>query len=291
METTELDSLPSLPSLYARAVGASVLPGGGDELPSRRLAVSGVEIDPGHVADYCRVCGFRVGTTVPATYPHLSVFPLHLSLMAERAFPFSALGLVHISNRIEQLAPIPAGEQIDLTVWAEDLRSHPRGRQFDFRAEAELGGSLAWRETSTYLKRENGDSGSSGDGEAEDPHAGLHETAEWEVPGDIGRRYADVSGDRNPIHLHALLARPFGYPTAIAHGMWTKARCLASFEGRMPESFSVDTEFRSPVRIPGKARLWSGRHGGGWAFRLETPDGEHAHALGSISPGGSASRS
>ena len=27
-------------------------------------------------------------------------------------------------------------------------------------------------------------------------------TAQWKVPGDIGRRYADVSGDRNPIHLH-----------------------------------------------------------------------------------------
>ena len=290
METAELESLPPLPSLYARAVSASVIPGRGDELPARRLIVRGVELDPAHVAEYCSLCGYRVGSAVPATYPHLSAFPLHLSLMAERSFPFSALGLVHIGNEIGQLAPIPAEASMDLGVWAENLRPHPRGRQFDFRAEAELAGSLAWRETSTYLKRENGESGSSGSG-GDDPHAGLHETADWSVPGDVGRRYADLSGDRNPIHLHSLLAKPFGYPTAIAHGMWTKARILASFEGRVPDVFSIETEFRSPLRIPGRARLWSGRRDRGWAFRLESPDGERAHALGSISPGASAARS
>ena len=41
-----------------------------------------------------------------------------------------------------------------------------------------------------------------------------------------GRAYAAVSGDWNPIHLHALTARPLGFPTAIAHGMYTYARVM-----------------------------------------------------------------
>ena len=36
-----------------------------------------------------------------------------------------------------------------------------------------------------------------------------------------------MSGDVNPIHLHALTARAMGFPRAIAHGMWTYARTLA----------------------------------------------------------------
>jgi acyl dehydratase len=139
-----------------------------------------------------------------------------------------------------------------------------------------------WRGRSTYLKPgKDGSSGSSPQ-RADEAPAGLEVSADWEVPGDIGRRYAPVSGDRNPIHLHSLLARPFGFPTAIAHGMWMKARCLAAFEGWVPETFAIEADFKSPLRIPGRARLWSARRDGGWSFRLASPDGERAHVLGSI---------
>src|SRR5204862_5918164 len=128
--------------------------------------------------------------------------------------------------------------------------------------EAGIDGSSVWRGRSTYL-RQGGDGGSdsseSSRGDEHDPTEELDISAEWDIPGDIGRRYAAVSGDRNPIHMHSLSARLFGFPSAIAHGMWTKARCLASFEGRTPDAFTVDAAFKSPLRIPGKATLLSGR--------------------------------
>ena len=79
------------------------------------------------------------------------------------------------------------------------------------------------------------------------------------MPGDIGRRYAAVSGDRNPIHLHGLSARLFGQQGAIAHGMWTKARCLAALQGHLPEAFTVEVAFKLPVRLPAKVAFasWS----------------------------------
>jgi acyl dehydratase len=73
------------------------------------------------------------------------------------------------------------------------------------------------------------------------------------VPGDIGRRYARVSGDANPIHMHPLAAKAFGQPTTIAHGMWTKARCLAALEGELPAAYTADVRFKLPLRIPGRA--------------------------------------
>ena len=278
---TELTSPPSLASLYARVVSAALLPGGGNELPERRLVLRAQEVDADHVAAYARVCGFGLRGTIPATYPHVLAFPLHLELMSERSFPFSALGLLHIENRIEALRPIPANGALDLTVWVEGLRPHPRGRKFDILCEARLEGDTAWRERSTYLRIEKGGDGTPTGDESGAP-AELELTAEWKIPGDIGRRYAAVSGDRNPIHMHPLLAKAFGSPTTIAHGMWTTARCLAAFEGWIPEALELTTEFKSALRIPGRAELRSGRTDGGWAFRVESPGRDRTYAVGEI---------
>jgi acyl dehydratase len=286
VETTELESSPSLPGLYARAM-ASLVPGGGEELTGPALILHGARLEPERAAAYARVCGFGVRNTVPGTFPHVIGFPLQLKLMTERSFPFSVLGLVHVANRVDVLAPIPVGARLDLEARAEKLRPHRLGRQFDMVVEAELEGQTAWRGRSTYLRRGDEDSPASGasaaGGDDEEAHSGLTTTAAWRVPGDIGRRYASVSGDRNPIHLHALTARPFGFPTAIAHGMWIKARCLAAFEGSLPDAYAIEVRFKAPLRIPGEARLLTAHREDGWDFAVESADGERTHALGSIS--------
>jgi acyl dehydratase len=283
-EAIELEAAPSLARLYARAALAPIIPGGETELPDRRIGLRGVEVDRDRVAGYCRVCGFRIRSTVPGTYPHVMAFPLHLSLMTDRSFPFSVLGLIHIGNRIEVLEPIPVDARLDFSVWVEDLRPHRRGRQFDLVAEAALEGELAWRGRSTYLNRDGSGDGASADRPERDEGANgdLEVRAEWRVPGDVGRRYAAVSGDRNPIHMHSLSARVFGFPTAIAHGMWTKARCLAAFEGRTGDDLEIDVEFKSPLRIPGRVRFLSARRGEDWGFRVEAPGGERVHLVGAI---------
>jgi acyl dehydratase len=220
-----------------------------DELPDRELSRD-VSVDREHLAAYDRVCGFRLRDELPATYPHVLAFPLAMELLTG-PFPFSPLGLVHVANRIEQLRPVRADERLELRLWAEDLRPHDRGRQFDVVAEASVDGEVVWRDVSTYLHRES--SGSKGGERAEPPRA----SAVWRMPGDVGRRYADVSGDNNPIHTHALLAKALGQPGTIAHGMWTKARSLAALEAELPESFTVDVRFKLPLRIPGKATFSS----------------------------------
>jgi MaoC like domain len=283
MEVRELDRAPSLTPLYAKAVIGPLVPGGGDELPGHALAIEVVEVDRDRLAAYCRVCGFRIADRLPPTYLHVVAFPLALALMTERSFPFPLLGMVHIANRIEHRRGLGAGERPALRVWAENLRPHRRGRQLDLVAEATLDGAVRWREVSTYLHRGEG-SGDGRRGDERDEPAG-EVVAVWSVSGDIGRRYAEVSGDRNPIHLHGLAARPFGFSGAIAHGMWMKARCLAALEGRLPEDYAATAEFRSPLGIPGRARVRLASEDGGWRLALERPDGERTHMTGSISAG------
>lgn len=99
-------------------------------------------------------------------------------------------------------------------------------------------------------------------------------TSLWRVPSDVGRRYASVSGDRNPIHVSSLTARPFGFPKAIAHGMWSKARTLAALEGRLPDSFDVDVLFKLPVLLPSTVEYATRASGDDWLVAVRSRSGK-----------------
>ncbi len=127
-------------------------------------------------------------------------------------------------------------------MWATALAPHARGHQFSLRTEVRIGDELVWEEISTNLRRGGGRPRASRSGErrraARRRRPELPASATWKLPGDLGRRYGGVSGDFNPIHVHPLTARLFGFPSAIAHGMWTKARCLAALGHRAPRCAS-----------------------------------------------------
>jgi acyl dehydratase len=275
MVTRELKSPPRMLGLYARTVaplvpGASRLPfvggGGGAEIPELALSLSGVRAERVRVAAYSRVCGFTRSEELPPTYPHVLAFPLHLALMADGDFPFTAMGLVHVANRIAQKRPIGLDEHLDVRVHATALEAHQRGRVFSLVTEARVGRELVWRELSTMLRRERRAEGAertAADPSAPSPAGAT--SAEWRLAGDLGRRYAAVSGDRNPIHMHPLSARALGFPCAIAHGMWTKARCLAALRyddaahAMLSGAFAVDVRFRRPILLPATVAFTSAR--------------------------------
>jgi hypothetical protein len=266
MTTRTLDSSPAILPLYARAAaplipGASLLPfvpGRNADVPDLELSLDGVKPDAETIAAYAKVCGFPLRDNLPPTYPHVLAFPLHMSVMADGCFPFGAVGLVHIENRIVQHRPIAISEELKVCVRPTSLQPHKNGRTFSLVTEVWSGRQKAWESVSTMLRRGSGEKSAGkprSDSEADEP--GLTPSAEWRLGGDLGRRYAAVSGDRNPIHMHALTAKPLGFPSAIAHGMWTKARCLAALEGRLPDAFAVDVRFRKPIRLPGKVEFLS----------------------------------
>ncbi|PXY34705.1 hypothetical protein DI005_02105 [Prauserella sp. PE36] len=278
MTVKELTEAPSLSKLYPKAVVGGLRKAGGETLPEIEYVRAGVVADPAHVAAYNQVCGFRLTDELPATYPHILAFPLQVALMSEQEFPFPLLGMVHVANRITQHRPVRIGEELTLRVRAEHLRPHEKGRQFDVVSEAIAGGETVWTDVSTYLRR----GGGSGSGGRKEQLAAPSADAIWHVPSDIGRRYAEVSGDRNPIHLYRLTAKLFGFPSAIAHGMWTKARSLAAFEGRLPGAYTVDVRFKLPVLLPAKVAFTTWRTDEGWALELWNARKPKPHLEGTI---------
>lgn len=263
MTVRTLDGPPGILPLYVRAAapmipGASMLPflpGGGGEVPELELRLEGVASNSEEVAAYARVCGFTLRDQLPSTYPHIAAFPLHMAVMSDSSFPFGAVGLVHLENSITQHRPIGIDESFDLAVRATPLAPHAKGKTFGLVTEARVRDEVVWESVSTMLRRGKGDDSAAKAGSRD--FDSVPASAEWRLGGDLGRRYAAVSGDRNPIHMHALTAKPLGFPGAIAHGMWSKARCLAALESRLPDSFTAWVAFKRPILLPAKVEFGS----------------------------------
>ncbi|MFD5334486.1 MaoC family dehydratase [Streptomyces hawaiiensis] len=270
---------PSLAPLLARGAVLSPFkhPGPDAEFPRTRLVLPGLRVDLARLAAYERVCGFPTGEdALPVTYPHVLGFPLAMRLMSGRDFPLPLLGLVHTSFTVTRHARMPASGAYELSVHVEGLAPHRRGTQATVVTEVRGGGDVVWESRSTYLARHRTHHLAEGPREPE-ARKPLPEAAEWRLAGDVGRRYGAASGDRNPIHLHPLTARLFGFPRAIAHGMWTVARCLAAHG--VPESCHLRAEFRAPVLLPGTV-TYAARDG---RFELRgRPD--RIHVTGDVYP-------
>ena len=240
-----------------------------------------------------------------------SAFPMSMALMTGKDFPFRILGLVHIRNEISQLRPIHQAEPLDYRVWIEEPFQHAKGTAFDVGAEVcDTTGEPVWSSRSTYLRREQRERREAVRPSDPPPAAPSLPGAEagfgadaaaattWRLPADLGRRYASVSGDRNPIHLYPWTARLFGFKRQIAHGMWSAARCLAALgvgnpppgsptpaplspEATSAATFAVD--FRAPVLLPSTVLLSRAPDVGGVTeFTLAAADSGRVHLVGGL---------
>ncbi|MFA3876382.1 MaoC family dehydratase [Streptomyces sp. MMCC 100] len=285
--TATLTSVPALAPLLARGALRSPLkrPRPDADFPRTRLVLPGLRVDLARLAAYERVCGFSTGAdALPVTYPHVLGFPMAMRLMSGRDFPLPLLGLVHTSIGITRRAAMPASAAYELTVYVEALAPHRRGTEASVVTELRAGADVVWESRSTYLARHRTTVRPTAEEAPSGNREPLPARAEWRLAGDTGRRYGAASGDRNPIHLHPLTARLFGFPRAIAHGMWTVARCLA--EHGTPDATVVRAEFRTPVLLPGTVTYGAGdgEGGAGGRFELRGTRGGRLHLSGEVGP-------
>lgn len=265
MSDKHYDALPKAHTTYANIV-KSLLPivNNGkisrEQLPQATYFVDDLHIDQGNLNDYRKICGFSDNGKVPITYFSVLSQTLQMNMMVKEPFPFAMLGLVHVDNSVTQYRSIGERETVAMSVTFDNLRDHAQGQQFDFVTTVKAESEVIWEGTSTYLSRSKTSSNSKDKkstprqivAKPDVNPKGVHSI--FEVPEDIGRRYAFVSGDFNLIHLHPLSARAFGFPKAIAHGMWSKAKCLGMM-GELPDACTVDVAFKLPIFLPAEVEL------------------------------------
>ncbi|NLE97370.1 MAG: hypothetical protein GX596_05200 [Propionibacterium sp.] len=226
----------------------------GAKLPRGEVSLDDYRQDLEQSAAYARVTGFSVKDAVPATWLHVCTFGLQGRILRSKEFPFSLAGLVHVSNEMVLHRPVGVAERLRLAVTAENLQPHKKGATFELRGRIHVGDELVWEGSSNYLSTKAdvpGDPPETKRLPMPEAQAGGA-SQRWRLPADLGRQYARVSGDWNPIHLHPLTARIFGFPRPIIHGMWTHARALAAFGGQLPDAYRVRVQFTKPILLPGR---------------------------------------
>lgn len=248
----EPEALPNTLTLLGRAGLKRTTATTAPVLPETVLRCPDMVIPEQKLIQFNRLTEWQNAQQLPPTFIHLLAFPLQMSLVLEEAFPFALLGLVHIENMVRQIRPVHINETLNMTCYLSELMSHRRGWQFKMNSEAYVGEELVWYSTSTNLVRQN--SAVTNDKKSSAATAFVPKGAldEWALPASLGRSYAKISGDYNPIHLYALTAKLLGFQRHIAHGMWSKARVMSALSRNLPDAYEVKVKFKKPVLLPAR---------------------------------------
>lgn len=243
--------------------------------------------DPAHLRRYRELCGIVDDGFLPPAYPQVLAGALHLHILTDRAFPLKPMGIVHVRNRLEERRRIAPDEALYVTAWVEGHRDVAAGTEFDLHTKVEVDGERVWSSVITAISRSPSpkDRKPRSPPVAGEPQPVPHRALMLRVPEDIGRRYGAVTGDFNPIHVHASTARLFGFPRAIAHGMWSAARCLAELQDDLPPCpREIDVAFKRPVALPSTVSFRAHRDADSLVFAMHSRDGSTLHLQGRVTP-------
>ncbi len=247
-------ALPDLPGMLFRALSTVARKGlVSDELNALTTQYTAPAIDTEHLAAYKKqLPGFI--SDVPLTYYYLLAQRAHLALMLDDRFPWPILGMVHVANHMEYFAKVDISLPFTIDVQIEfPPRAATRKRVRPmYLVDFYQNDTLIVRCNSAYQV-----GGGSKSAERRSQQAaklelsGWLESSAWSLPSDLGRSYAKLSGDYNPIHLHRWLSRWFGFARPIIHGMYSVARAQASLETTLQQEIQMlDVGFRRPVVLP-----------------------------------------
>lgn len=278
---------PSFLPAWVRALTAS------GKLPKEALIIPRLDTeltpqpqDQKRLEMYRQLCAFPQNPWLPPTWPQVESSALHIHMLTDPKFPLPSMGVVHLRNRIEQFQPIPLDAPLHYACHLDPSQLTSLGDEFDLVTEAKLDGELVWRATATVLSRARklkSKEKPQKQGIMEGPVVQPVRQTRVRVPEDLGRRYARVAGDFNPIHQHALLAKPFGFNRAIIHGMWSLARCVAACEPDMPQTpLVIDVAFKRPVFLPSNVQITVAKTADAVHFTMLSEDNKVTHLQGTI---------
>lgn len=280
MTVVVLPGVPGLGGLYARGAASTLRRRRERELPDVEYVVRSVRAQAAHLTEYQHLLGESASDLLPAGFVHVLAFPVATAVMARSDFPLPLAGLVHLSNQVTQHRPLSLADTFDVRATAANLRAHRTGTQVDLVTTVSVGDDVTWRGVSTYLAKGVFLQGE-GASDERPPFQAPVPTAQWVLAADTGRRYAAVSGDRNPIHMSSLAAKAFGFPRAIAHGMYTASLALAAVGAARGDAFDWSVEFSKPVLLPSTVSVHVGALERGFEIAAWTAV---PHLTGTVTP-------
>lgn len=221
----------------------------------------------------------------PPVFPVVPAFDAFMEAGMDPELGADLLRLVHGAEEHVLHRPIRPGDVLTVKTVLESVEQKETGETFTVKGiETDREGQVVAEVRGTMFIRGSGSGQRSTESSNEPAPAIVYEEA-TKVDEDQTHRYAEASGDHNPIHLDEATARMAGLPGIINHGMCTMAiatkGAVNGLAGGDPTRIKrVGVRFSKPV-FPGQeltTRFWKveGSETAGlttYGFETYNPDG------------------
>ncbi|GMI58728.1 hypothetical protein ScalyP_jg7804 [Parmales sp. scaly parma] len=253
-----MSKLPSLAAFYLRA-GLSIfkspyLPQGVTSLPEQTLSVSLPRIDPTHVQSFVDMVGGKLTfpTQLPSTYCQVQTMVMPMTFLARTNLRI--IGALHEATEIRSFRPIDVKEKLsavahfDGCVNLSDKNDLLLSVSVDIFGEADPSTPTQQNVNNYRILNPKRSQITVEKKESVPEFYNGWQTFDYNYPITTGRDYAMLNGDTNPIHMHPLAAKPFGFSSCIPHGMFSVCKMAAE---HTDTGFGlVSGKFIRPILLP-----------------------------------------
>lgn len=260
------------------------------DLIGKEYNSSTFEVTADHIERYARATNdenerYLGGEDVvaPPVFPVVAAFDSFTQAATDPDLGADLLRLVHGAQEHVLLRPLRPGDVLTVNPVLESVEQKDSGETFTTKATlaaqdgtpvAEVRGTMFIRGSGSRKKPQ---------AQTEEPARDIVYEESTKVDDDQTHRYAEASGDHNPIHLDENVARMAGLPGIILHGMCsmaiaTKAAVNGLAGGDPARIKRVGVRLSKPV-LPGQeltTKLWKEADGDGatvYGFETYNPDG------------------
>ena len=213
-------------------------------------------------------------------FPIVPAFQYLMQAAMDGELQADVLRLVHGEEEHVLHQPVRPGDTLTATPVIESIETKDSGETFTVKIDLtnQNGEDVATVRATSFIRG----SGTGGKGGAapEEPQREIVHEESVKVDDDQTYRYAEASGDQNPIHQDENIAKMAGLPGIILHGMCTMAMAtkgaVDALAGGDPTKVKrVRVRFSKPV-FPGQeltTRYWK-ESDGVYGFETYNPDGQ-----------------
>ncbi|WP_396586791.1 MaoC family dehydratase [Bermanella sp. R86510] len=254
MNALTLKHVPSIPSLYFLALCKNKAPVTTEYPLGLAIRVNDIHIDEKHLKKFRQFCQCEsTNNHVPLPYLHLLSFRLQLKLLLRKELPFPVIGLVHIASSMRYIQRPNPGQGIDFICSVESMEQTDKGLKTNILTQAYQNHILVWESNNHYLYRNVKAASHVRSGQPKHSQ-NISLRPNWSLAANLGRRYATLTGDANPIHLWSFTAKLFGFKQTIAHGMSIGTLGIYQLDPKA-DPVTLYLEFKKPVYLPSKVVL------------------------------------
>jgi acyl dehydratase len=258
------------------------------ELVGKKYDESTYTVTPEAVAKYAEATNDRnerylSGDDVvgPPVFPIVPAGQAFAAALFDPELQVNFLRLVHGSEEHIFHKPLRAGDKLTFAAEVESIEQKESGETLTLKADlVNQDGDVAVEVRGTmFIRGKGGGGGSKPAAAKEDRGAPAYEES-TKIDDDQTVRYAEASGDHNPIHVDENTAKMAGLPGIIVHGMCTMAIAAKGAvdglaDGDPTKIKRVLVRLSKPV-FPGQeltTKFWD-EGNGAYSFETYNPDGE-----------------